>query len=159
MNDLPTTASGTLRLLPESKSEIASFVEAVKSEVLSGFADPLQFEVRMKALETAIEQIRADKDIKAAVLREAEKYNAKTFDAFGAKLSIREAGVRYDFSRCGSADWKFYDDAVKVHTANRKKAEEFLKALPETGMADPDTGEIIYPPVKSSTTIVAIELK
>ena len=159
MNDLPTTASGTLRMLPETKSEIASFVEAVKTEVLSGFIDPLQFEVRMKALEMAIEQIRADKEIKAAVLSEAEKYNAKTFDAFGAKLSIREVGVRYDFTKCGSTDWKFYDYAVKCQTANRKKAEEFLKALPETGMADPETGEVIYPPTKTSTTTVVIELK
>lgn len=158
MNELPTTATGTLSLLPETKQQVKDFARKVKEEVLSGFADPLEFYIRWKAISAMFELVEKDADIKAAVLKEAEKHG-KSFDFHGARVTIKEAGVRYDFSQCGCADWHFHANAVESHKNNLRNVEDFLKHVPETGTADPETGEIVYPPARKSTTIVSIELK
>lgn len=106
-----------------------------------------------------VELVEKDEQIKAAVLREAEKYGAKTFELHGAKVTVKEVGVRYDFSQCGSTAWQQRKEWVDNHTASLKGIEEWLKKLPEKGGVDPDTGEALFPPVRKSTTSVSIELK
>lgn len=158
MNDLPTTASGTLNLLPQTKQEINRFVELVKSEVLtSGWISPLEFEIKLKAFETMISDLRQDPEIKAAVLKEAEKHG-KSFILNGAKCTVKEVGVKYDYSGCGSSTWSEVNDEINNAKTRLKGIETTLKALPINGLADPYTGEIIFPPAKSSTTQVVIEL-
>lgn len=145
--------------MPETKEQIRHFAGMVKDEVMAGYIDPLQFYIRMKAMELLQKEIMDDPDIRAAVMKEADHYNAKTFDAFGAKITVKEVGVRYDFTQCGSADWEQRNRWANEHAEARKKIEDFLKKVPDTGMADPETGEIVYPPARKSTTSVTVELK
>lgn len=159
METLPTTASGTLSLMPETKDEIKSFANILKAELLTGWESPLKTYVKIKSISMLIDTLESDPDIRAAVLAEAEKYGQKSFEFGEAKVSIKEVGVRYDYTACGCEDWTFHNNAVESHKRNLKQLEEFLKRIPEDGMADPATGEIIYPPAKKSTTSVVIELK
>ena len=43
--------------------------------------------------------------------------------------------------------------------ADIKEREEMLKKLPSTGMADPDTGEVLFPPARSSKTTIKTTFK
>lgn len=158
-DNLPTTATGTLSLMPETKAEVRTFAAKIADEVLAGYIDPLAFHVRLKALEMLLDEVMKDERVRLAVLNQADRYGAKSFDAFGAKIQVKEAGVKYDYSQCGSSEWQQRDQWVKDHTEARKNIETFLKALPDTGMADPETGEIVYPPARTSKTIVSVELK
>ena len=158
MNELPTTANGTFSLLPQTKAEVNSFFNLLKKEILGGEIDPLQFMVRFQGISELIEMIDKDQDIRRATLNEDDKYGQKTFKLHGATVQVKDVGVRYDFTQCGSADWKFKSDLIESHKANLKKLEEFLKHVPESGMVDPQTGEFIYPPARKSTTTVIIKL-
>ena len=47
-------------------------------------------------------------------------------------------------------------EAVK---ADIREREAMLKSLPASGMADPETGEMVYPPARSSRTIIKTTFK
>jgi hypothetical protein len=66
--------------------------------------------------------------------------------------------VKYDYAGCGSADWKFYAANEQNMAESRKKIETFLKTIPVDGVADPQTGEMMFPTVKTSSTTVTIEI-
>ena len=43
--------------------------------------------------------------------------------------------------------------------ADIKEKEKILRALPASGLTDPDTGEIFYPPARSSKTTLKVTFK
>lgn len=147
--------TSVLSLFPETKASVKSFVERIKSEVLSGEKDPLEFSVIFKSLEEIVKELRSDKDIKETILDEAAKYGNKTFEAKGAKFTIRDS-ARYDYS--SDEKWRELNAEVTKLKEKIKKREEMLKSLTDE-VADPETGEIIYPAVKYSTTSVSVTLK
>ena len=98
-------------------------------------------------------------EIKKAATEEALNYNEKSVKIQGAKVEIREVGVKYDYSNCPI--WSKIQSNVKEVEAARKEREEMLKAL-KTGFTqlDEETGETIqvFPPTKSSSTSLVITL-
>lgn len=149
-------ALSTITAMPATKEQIHTFVQKAKGEILSGTYDPLEIEIYLKAMEETIKAIRSDREVRDYVLSEAEKYG-KSFEYKGAKVNIREAGVRYDFSACGDPVHDKLTSEVKDLTEQKKAREKLLKAL--TGeMADPESGAVINPPVKTSSTTIAITL-
>lgn len=147
-------ATSALSLFPETKLQVKTFVEKVKAEVLSGEKDPLEFAILFKSLEEVVKELRADGEIRECILDEAVKFGQKTFETRGAKLTIRES-AQYDYSEDSKwCDLKSELDNIK---ARMKVREDMLKSL--TGpVADPDTGEIINPAAKKSTTTVSVSL-
>jgi len=113
--------------------------------------------LKLKAMEETIKQLRSDEEIRSFVLSEAEKYG-KSFEWRGAKMSIREVGVKYDYAASGDSEWALLDAQVKELSEKKKAREKFLQAIPITGTVSPETGEMIYPPAKSSTTSIAVTL-
>ena len=75
-------------------------------------------------------------------------------------MCIRDrAGVKYDYSGCNC---QALDDLYKMRDAvmaDIKEKEKLLRALPASGLTDPDTGEIFYPPARSSKTTLKVTFK
>lgn len=143
---------------PITYVEINNLIYDMKVELLSGDYNPLDVELQLKAMEETIKQLRSDEDIRQFVLSEAEKHG-KSFEWRGAKMSIREVGVKYDYSTSGDSEWAILDAQIKELTEKRKAREKFLQNIPEMGTVSPETGETIYRPAKSSTTSIAVTLK
>lgn len=157
MKNLPEIFTGTA----PSKAEIQTQCDAIITEINDGGSiNPLKVATIMKALEMAMKLIKDG--ISRSVLDEAEKYEGKTFDFFGHSLSIRESGVKYDYTECNDP---YMNDYVKEMNSLKEKIkarETFLKAAKDGAtIVDERTGDVveIYPPSKSSTTSVAINLK
>lgn len=143
--------------LPVDYANIGSLVYDAKRMILSGDYDLIEMEIKLKAMEELVKQLRADKEIKAAIISEAEKHG-KSFDYMGAKISIREGGVKYDYAASGDSTWALLDVEEKEVKEKKKARENFLKSLPPEGAADVTTGEHIYPPVKTGEMTVAVTL-
>lgn len=142
---------------PITYVEIGNVIYEMKAELLSGDYNPLDVELKLKAIEEITKQLRADEDIKKFVLAEAEKYG-KSFEWRGAKMSIREVGVKYDYASSGDSEWALLDAQIKELSDKKKAREKFLQAIPDMGTVSPETGETIYRPAKTSTTSIAVTL-
>jgi len=150
------------QIFETTKEQRVEFTYQVIQRLNDGELDPLKTHLQVKALEDMLETLKGNKDYKDAVLR-AAVLNGKDFEYMTAKFNIREVGVKYDFSQCGSNDYNDimvdYNDATK----RKKDMEDFLKKVPHTGLdiINGVTGEVnkVYPPSKSSTTSVAVSLK
>lgn len=152
----------TLALLnaaPSTYVDIQNFVYKAKQELLSGEYNPLDIEIQLKAMEELIKMLRGDSDIKNAAIKEAEKYGKGQFEYRGVKMNVREAGVKYDYASTGDSTWAILDAEAKEIAEKKKAREKFLQNIPIGGVADPDTAELIQPPVKTSSTTLAVTLK
>ena len=143
---------------PITYVEINNLIYDMKVELLSGDYNPLDVELQLKAMEETIKQLRSDEDIRQFVLSEAEKHG-KSFEWRGAKMSVREVGVKYDYASSGDSEWAMLDAEIKELTEKKKAREKFLQAIPDMGTVNPETGETIYRPAKTSTTSIAVTLK
>ena len=150
-------ALSTIADAPITYVEIGNLIHYMKQELLSGEYNPLDVELKLKAMEETIKQLRSDEEIRAFVLSEAEKYG-KSFEWRGAKMSIREVGVKYDYAASGDSEWALLDAQIKELTDKKKAREKFLQAIPDMGTVSPETGETIYRPAKTSTTSIAVTL-
>ena len=140
-----------------SKADIESFSNAMIQTVKDGINDPLKIWVKLKALEKSIELIQAG--IKDMALAEAEKHKGQ--DAFGASIAVKELGTKYDFHDCGDQQFHTYYLAEKDAQFWRKKREDFLKGLKEPMDVVDGEGVVtrLFPPVKKSTTGIAVTIK
>ena len=144
--------------LPVDYVGIGNLVYEAKKMILSGDHNPLDIEIRLKAMEELVKQLRGDTETKAAVIAEAEKYG-KSFEYGGCKISIREGGVKYDYAATGDSEWAILEAQAKEIGEKKKMREKFLQSIPPAGTVSPETGEHIYPPAKTSQTTVAVTLK
>lgn len=143
---------------PVTYVEIGNMVYSMKQEIMHGNYNPLDVKLQLKAMEETIKQLQDDEDIRNLILDEAEKHG-KAFEWHGAKMSVREVGVKYDYASTGDSEWAILEAEIKELTEKRKAREKFLVSIPEDGTVSPATGELIYRPAKSSTTSVAVTLK
>ena len=132
-----------LKNLPFSKMEQQDFVNQAIEEILSGDIDPLQADLRLKAMEEVITSIRKDLRVKNVVIEEAEKYG-KTFVFHGIGITVSQKTTK-DFAGIDPVlDGLYRDlDTTKLQI----KARE---ATVSAG-SDPVTGEV-FSPAKTSTT-------
>jgi hypothetical protein len=142
---------------PSTYDEIHNFIYKAKQELLNGDYNPLDVEIQLKAMEEIIKQLRADDEIRQAVIDEAEKYG-KSFDYRGCKISVREGGVKYDYNNCNDTTWSLLDAEDKAIAEAKKAREKYLQNLPPEGAITPD-GEAICRPAKTSKTTIAVTLK
>lgn len=157
------TTVNIVNLFETNKAQRRSFAEDYVQRIDDGEADPLKSQVRLKCMATIIEDILSNETYKELVLNEALKEQSKQFDVLNATMNVKEAGVKYNFSKCNDEEWYDLNTKLEKLKAQVKERETLLKALPTEGIeiVNKETGEvsIIYPPSKSSTTIVAVTLK
>ena len=148
-----------LNLNPTNKQEAESFASKLTEAVESGMINPLELHVKLNAMKKAIEDVQ--KNTREFVMREANKYHEKSFEAFTAKIEKSETGVKYDFTKCYDPEWQLALQHEQEFAEQRKEREAFLKTLKAPLNMVTEDGEpiTIYPPEKSSTSFIKVTLK
>ena len=148
------TAISYLSVMPLSKEQRETFVQKVKDEILSGDENPLKIEIILKGIEETIKAIRSDADIREYVLQELAKHGKSTI-IYGAELTKSDRKT-----------WNYNDTEINSITAEieelkakLKDREKFLQSIPEGGIIDPETGEILYRPGYTTTEVLTIKIK
>lgn len=146
---------GILLLNTKSAAEMA---EMAVSAVVNGEVDPIKAHINVSRMEAAIKLYKDNPDVRRITLDELSKYGKSA--TFGdCKLEESEAGVRYDYSGCGDSKLEDLYRQLDDVKAKIKEREDMLKHLQPCGAADPDTGEIMFPPVKTSKTTIKTTFK
>lgn len=159
MNELPTTAISTLRLMPTKASEVGVFSHQIIKAVQNGEANPLEVLIMLRALEAVSETVR--EEIEDEILTEAEKHAEKKFDVFGATVERTEVGTRYHYLKTGDIEYEQLYTETESLKRRLKEREEFLKALKEPmQLVNMETGETyqVHPPHKTSKSGVKVYL-
>lgn len=153
-----TSAAQIVALFETNKDQRKSFVDSLVNEIAEGGRNPLEIHTQIKAMEDIAKELNSRPEFKEAVLNEAQK-SGKSFMFHNAKIDIKEVGTKYDFSICQDSELDSLIAESEKLAEKIKQRQALLKALPISGMADPISGEMLYPPSKSSTTAVAVTLK
>lgn len=146
-------------LLLRDATPVATMAQNAINAVINGEVDPLIAHINISKMEAAIKTFKDNPQVKALTLAEFEKYGEKRRTFGDCTLEMREGAVKYDFSQCGDSQLLEMYNTRDALLASIKERENTLKNLPLSGMADPATGEVIYPPAKSSKTIIATTFK
>jgi len=150
-------AISTINLMPSTTQEVSKMFVKLKEELLSGKEDPLKLEVQLKSMEELIKKLRSDEEIKEQMINEGMKYPDNSFQLYGAKFTKTTVGVKYDFKACQDSEW----NQLKIKFDNAKKElkekEDFLKTL-KKDVVNPNTGELISPPIKTGKESLSVKL-
>lgn len=142
-----------------SKASIEITALDVQSQIENGEINPLELLRTFKTLEKLIENVKPILD--KAALAEAEKYPEKTVELLGAKFTKKEGTPTYDWSVCNDEVLNELQANQKEYVEVIKKRQEFLKNISGSIQLVTKEGEVvdIYPPVKSSKSIVQVTIE
>lgn len=114
------------------------------NSVESGDCNALDSYIALKKAQDEITE--AIKKVQPYALTEAEKYGQKSFEAFGAKIELRNGPSTYSF--CGTI-------------TDIEKKLKYYKDMSKVGQfADPETGELIEAAIKiEGKPTIAISFK
>lgn len=139
--DLIEIANSPAYELELNKRNCSALASRLTSAVEEGEVSALDSLAKLTFLSKCIEE--ALKKIRSIALTEAEKYGQKTFTDFGGiEFSVRETGVKYDFSN--DSDWNMYQEQIDALRVEQKAQELVLKSNGKCA--------------KSSTTAVVVNL-
>jgi hypothetical protein len=148
-----------LSLFETTKSERQDFAQSVINSLKEGLIDPLKVHLQVKCLEDIVKQLTSHPEYKDLTLTEAAKHG-KTFELHNAKFEIKEAGVKYDYSNCGDPVYNELAQKIAQLETEIKDRQAFLKAVkPGTEILVEDEVVVLYPPIKTSTTSITVNLK
>lgn len=139
-----THAMTLFRETPFTKTEQMKFVTLAVEEIFHS-DDPLGADMRLKAMEDTIKEIR--KQIQRDAVDQAEQYG-KMHTVNGSKIEVSSRTTK-DYTSCG-------DSLYLEMIAQQKSLNEQIKAremMIESGV-NPETGETYFPPKTSTTTFL-----
>ena len=146
-----------IQLLRET-APVGELANRAISAVVEGYVDPITAWCNLRRVKAAIELFEKDSQVMDITQRELSKYGKR--HQFGdCMLEEVESGVRYDFSECGDSKLADLYALRDANAAEIKAREAMLKNLPASGMADPKTGEMVYPPARSAKTTIKTTFK
>jgi len=155
--ELPSTAIGTLKLMPTNTQQIARFSKLLIEDVQNGNVNALELLVMLRALErvseTVIDSIQSNID------QAKDKYSEKNFEVLGAHVEKSEVAVRYKYETAKDYIWEQRKSAVDAAMSLLKEREEFLRTVREPfQMVIEETGELVEvrPPLKTSKSGVKV---
>jgi hypothetical protein len=155
------TPISIVSLFDTNKKERLDFVHSIIQNLNEGQTDPLKLHFFVKAMEDVVKNITSDDSYKKVLLEAAEK-NGKKFSLFNAEFSIKEVGVKYDYTNCNDIELEELEEQFNAVTEKLKARQKFLQTVKSEGLnvinihGEPVT---VYPPSKYSTTSVAVTLK
>ena len=149
-NTLPSIQEG-LR-----KTEIYELaVKSVDSVLEEG--NVFQVAEAIAAMEEFVKSVRKDERYVEFLRDELIKNSGRLFTNSGAKIEVCEAAVVYDYSH--DATWRMLDEEIKILQEQKRQREELLRKLAPGRMAvDPETGEVLEGPLKTSKSTYRITL-
>lgn len=142
-----------------SKTYLREFTKSIEAEIEEGNYDPIQLSATLDFIGKACEESK--KAIREKTISELEKHPERK-DYFGYDIQVTEAGINYDYSKCGDSEILSLYNELEILKSRIKEREQFLKGIKERiTMVDESTGEVvtIRPPSKSSTTTTKFTLK
>lgn len=131
-------------------------VQKAKAYILSGEVNPLEMWANMSRYEKMFKAVKDDPQVKDYALRELSKYGSG-HQLHDCKLEESEAGVKYDYSVCGDSTLTELYEAREELDEQIKERETMLRGI-QVGksMGDPETGEELRRPAKSSKTTIKV---
>lgn len=148
----------TQGILLQKTTSVRDMADCAISAVVNGEVDPITIYINISRMENAIKAFKENDQVRDITLRELSKYG-KSHPFGDCRLEEAESGVKYDYSMCGDSKLQNMYAMMEALKADIKERESTLKALPVSGMADPDTGEVLFPPARSSKTILKVTFK
>lgn len=152
-----------INTIPQTKSEQSSMAAQFVEQVKNGDVSPLDAVAKMKSLQEVITAFLKNEDVVSAVLNECDKYGkGETPTSNGAAFTVKETGVKYDFSACGDPVWNRLKEESDRISEQMKEREQYLKIIKGTKTEiDEETGEVytLNQPTRTSTTSFAITFK
>lgn len=156
-----------------TKKEIIQYKDELLFEIRSGEISALRVLATIKFYKYLIEGDEKKNNgladlVKPIALAEFYKQPEKSFDKYGLTFQESEVGIKLDYSH--DSNWKYLQDRIDLLIEQRKEREEFLKKVPAPDFLkgisaqqelDKPTGELIdiFPPVKTSTTMIKTSFK
>jgi hypothetical protein len=159
MNNLPDNPMSMLRLMPSRVKEVATFAKGIVQSVKNGDASALETLVMLRSLQLlsteVIDQIQEN------ILNEANRYNEKSIEMFGARIDKGDVKTEYLYETSGDSQWEELDAEIKTLTARKKEREEFLRVIKDPVLQVNKDGaeELVKPPVKRTKEGVKVYLK
>lgn len=133
-----------------SKKQIAELADAAVTVCMED-GNVLQVAEAISAMAEFVDLVRKDERLIAAVVEEVSKHSGKLQTSSGAKLEVCETGVTYNYSE--NPEWVELKSAEKEISDRRKAVEDVLKKIqPGKMLVDPETGQSLVGPSKSSKT-------
>ena len=133
-------------------------IEMLKQTIVTHFTEtgesPLDLLVKSEAMVQLLEGIRSE--LKQQVLNELDKYPQGKAEVLGSEIARMESGVKYAYD--ADYTWQKINEELEAIKYRLKERETLLKTLTQP-MVDPESGEVIHPAAKYSTTTFKISLK
>lgn len=160
MNDIQLV--GGQAIIQMGRQERQNVAATVVSQALEGNVDALEVLQSIRSWEEIFKEVKGDPRFDTLAKEEIAKHG-KAAHLNGHTITTSEAGVEFDFSVCNDPVLDRLEAQFKKAEAELKERKEFLKKVPAKGIEslDSETGEvtIIYPPARSSKTVIKITLK
>jgi hypothetical protein len=151
--------TSVMALMPSTKDQIKSFVHKTVTELKDGYSNPLAYYVQLKAVETTIKDLLANKEVREMVSTEAKKHGL-TFELHGVKIEYSEnISPKYDYTVCGDIEWDEMQVQLKELQEKIKLRETFLKAIPANATIMDENGVKLFPPTKTASEGIKVTLK
>jgi hypothetical protein len=149
-NPLPALHGGL------TKRQIAALAAQSVDNVLED-GNVFQVAEALAVMEEFVKQVRKDERFVSFLRDELLKHHGQLKTASGAKLETCEAGVAYDYAHDGT--WRSLDEQIRLLQEQKRVQEERLRTLAPGRMAvDPETGEVLEGPLKTSKSTYRITL-
>jgi len=148
----------SLEKLPISREGIALFAENMKADILEGRVDLKALLYQKKVIEMALEAVFKDEAVKKECIDTIEQYGKQGAGYAGAKIEV-SGRKEWDYTKTGDSkieELLSRQEQIKKEVATRQK---FLQTIPSKGMADPETGEIIYPASYKQNDFIKVTIK
>ncbi len=152
-----TKAQDNLLQIPKSRRDVNRIASGIINRIIEQELSALETDIKLRYWEKLIEAVRSNEQVKGLILEEVDLHPEKTFEEHGVEITKKELGVRFDFSDCGDSHHIELLNQIAELKAALKRRETLLKSI-DGEMADPETGEILYPPVRKSTTGISVKL-
>lgn len=148
----------TQAILLRESTPAAELAARAISSVVNGDINPITAHINISRMEAAIKLYKENADVRDITLRHLSRYG-RSYTFGDCTLEECEAGIKYDYSICGDSQLDDMYKMLEALKADIKEREGMLRRLPLSGMADPDTGEILFPPARSSKTVIRTTFK
>jgi hypothetical protein len=133
-------------------------IELLKQNIVHHFREtgdnPLEMLVKAEALIQLLDGIRAE--LKEDVIEILDRHPNGKAEVLGAEVSRFESAVKYAYD--GDYTWQKLNQEVESIKHKQKERESLLKTIKDP-LVDPETGEMIHPVPRISTTTFKISLK
>ena len=132
--------------------------DLIKTTIVEHFKEtgesPLETLVRMDAISQLFDAVRSE--LRDLVVDELAKHPNGKAEVLGSEVSKIESGIKYIYDQ--DYTWQKLNEEVEAKKYSLKEREKMLRTI-NSAMVDPETGEMVHPAPKISTTTFKISLK